>query len=91
MGDRYGETSSAVCFKLMDGNDKTSRMLRATVLAGVSKLGGLKAEWNAYYGIVSDTGDYGQKEYHRESRWQLKVSVADRGSQIAGIKRRKLA
>ncbi len=80
---------------LLGGMDTHSRSLRKRIAEEANALGGVQCEWKDSNVSVRDDGEYGQRDFFRDSRWVLQIRVspqagADGITQNQGIKRRKM-
>ena len=91
LGDYAGETSYEGVFRLLSGDDKTAKALREKIQRDVTALGGLNVAWERKSTPVKDVGEYGSRDFERDYRHVLKITLDTAAEPEEGIKRRKVA
>ena len=91
LGDYARETSYEGVFRLLSGDDKTAKALREKIQRDVTALGGLNVAWERKSTPVRDVGEYGSRDFEREYRHVLKITLDTAAEPEEGIKRRKVA
>ena len=91
LGDYSRETRYKEVFRLLSGDDKTAKALREKIQRDVTALGGLNVAWERKSTPTKDVGECGSRDFVREYRHVLKITLDTAAEPEEGIKRRKVA